>query len=223
MDKVAAAIGEYWRPAFAGALSAMAVLTTALLTAHVGKSADWAAWVQAVGTIAAIVAATWIANRQSREAISRERRALQARWLAVSRLVSFVRVRISAELQAWEDKDGGKRVSDLTVLQFQSAHDRLAMFPLADIDNADVVFLLADALDVSGLVLQLIRQLHDTFRQSDAVGVKVVKDRIPVLRGFAESIAAIDDRLRDIAEPEWRAQVAAKQADATAIREPAVR
>lgn len=54
---------------------AAGILLTAVVTYPPGNSGEWAAWVQAVGSVAAIIAAFVIGNRQTKEAIRRERQA----------------------------------------------------------------------------------------------------------------------------------------------------
>jgi hypothetical protein len=147
---------DFWRAAIAGVIGALGVVIVTLLVGRVGHSADWAAWTQAVGTISAVAAAAWIAGRQSREAVERERRASQARCLAASRLVSLLSVRLSAQLATWEEEgQSERRVSDLTVFQMSAARDRVALFPLASLDNPDAVVLVVDALETGNLSVRL--------------------------------------------------------------------
>jgi len=53
------------------------------------SSEEWAAWVQAIGSIAAIFAAIWIASRQHRNAVTRERGRQVAQAKQVARLCTL--------------------------------------------------------------------------------------------------------------------------------------
>jgi hypothetical protein len=187
---------------------------------------DWAAtstataaWVQALGSIAAVAGAAWIAGRQSREALDREQRerereravreeADQVALLSASRLVSIIAIKAAALVEWAEQPESiDKKMGRGTILHLRSARARLERFPIELIRPADAVLLYARALEVGELFISLVEDCAAGRPPRPPVGH--LRANMGPLKSFRTELVAVDHQLRDLAEPGWRERAAA--------------
>lgn len=180
-----------------------------------------AAWVQALGSIGAIVGATMIAGRQSREALTREerQRALEEErrtrdeavaLLAASRLVSIFRVKLDAYVERVEEADHEFNTSWVGVplrAGFASALRSMTSYPIASIPSADALFTYTRAIEVADLVVALFASMWELLEKYPASADQLVRARLPQFQAFAAEIRGYDETLRDVAEPGWRGRL----------------
>lgn len=180
-----------------------------------------AAWVQAIGSIAAIAGATMIASRQNRETMAREsrREAVEdgrrsrdddSALLAASRLVSIMRTRLEVYVQRVEVADHRLNASWIgipTRTSFSSAQRSLASFPLANLRSADALLLFCRSLEVADLCVSSFEAMWDLYEGHPGLIDGIVRDQISTLRRLADEAKELDEGLRELAEPGWRARV----------------
>ena len=134
-----------------------------------------AAWVQAFGSIAAIVGAGWIAARQSHEAERREANVRDAAALAAadserakiqicSRLVTlfYVKAKTHFDLRC-EEADGGETIGGGRIVHrgVHTAYRRMVAFPIWELSNPTALLAYADAIEVGDLVLAMVDDLRE--------------------------------------------------------------
>lgn len=191
------------------------------------ENIDWsatAAWVQALGSIGAIVGTAAVALRQSREAIERERRdhlhdqrdrweAEAAALLAASRLVSIGRTKVEVLAQRLEEDVehlNSSHVGIPTRANHRAALRRLEAFPITALKSADAVMLYCRALEVMELVMTLLEECANLCSAHPRLTDEIIAQQVSPLRKLAAEIVEIDEVLRETAEPRWRDRLAAK-------------
>lgn len=161
------------------------------------KSADWAAWVQAVGSIAALVVAIYVMSQQNKNAVhmvvNADRRALQRRAAAVSVVVdrsNLVLVACANSLEA------ALKQADFTVhalFDFKTSRpaiakalDRLEAIPIHELGSAEM----AGAIDDLVKCLAYFAMVMDIWSEPNCaspITVKAAADLIEGTRGLAST------------------------------------
>lgn len=160
----------------------------------------WAAWVQAVGSIAAIGGAAWIASRQARETLANERRQAAVRINSLARLLGAVKDAVQglAELQMSDRQ----RISGLMRVdayaegrKFQVLRDAVVALRLDQQSSEAVVLALAEVqagivtLTGPGLTgnYEAFEDPHKGLESAEEF-VRVLEQRILLLRSEANRL-----------------------------------
>lgn len=113
----------------------------------VGESFDWAAWVQAVGSVVAILAAVWIARQDAIRQRVKDREAT-ARALSVFTQIAFRAAMAAAEAHRYASGDGYVEkpldVFGHEILQVRTVRESIERIALetVDVPEAAITFLL---------------------------------------------------------------------------------
>ena len=102
------------------------------------SSSEWAAWVQAIGSIAAIASAVWIMNQQHKQEIQRRRTVEAHRLDLLERLAAELLERVRMNSGLLEDSDGAGAFHAYTT----TLHTRLnaiEAMPIHEIYSAEVI------------------------------------------------------------------------------------
>lgn len=142
------------------------------------SSSDWAAWVQAFGTIAAIVASAGLLHHQA----GLQRR---SRLKAIRAIVALAVRSVTRRLDVCEDfRDMFDFFASLNVQEVRFAFDALCKIPLHEIDSADAV------LQV-GLAIETMRKIVSKLESPDVVGKHREDERVIVAEVFAEEVKTL--------------------------------
>lgn len=175
--------------------------------AHGWHDIDWtttftvlAAWVQAVGSVAAIVAATWIARQTALRELRARHEAQMAVLAAASRLVSLYRVKVDALMKGLDEEDReGIRWSTPLRRPFEVLLSSMQAFPLGELSRPDAVVAYSDALQAADLVIELIRNVESINRSGSSRTASVIAFAKEQLRPMQEDFEGADAVLRAIA------------------------
>lgn len=161
-------------------------------------SADWAAWVQAFGTIAAVLGAAWIAARDAREARRREEQQLRRSELRGAEALHASRTAaLNLAILAIE------RVRELHVLlRDEARRDRiawgapsrtllvtesmLAAFPIQSLEDADAMVAFSYFPGLLATAAEVYARLEAEIRGAGE------QDRVAIYADFAEQMARIE-------------------------------
>jgi hypothetical protein len=108
-------------------------------------SSEWAAWVQAIGSIAAIASAVWIMNQQHKQEIQRRRTVEKHRLELLEQLAAELLERVRMNSGQLEDSDGAGAFHAYTT----TLHTRLnaiETMPMHEIYSAEVISRLQQVL-----------------------------------------------------------------------------
>ena len=101
-------------------------------------SSEWAAWVQAIGSVAAIAAAVWIMNRQHKIAEMQETKRRLDRMNLLEKMVSELIRRLHQNEGLFEETDGtGAFTAYANTLQVRL--DAVHSIPLQEIQSPEVI------------------------------------------------------------------------------------
>ncbi|MBK0052741.1 hypothetical protein [Stenotrophomonas sp. S39] len=172
--------------------AAGAVLTWALMSKpspkSVGLAFDWPAWVQAIGSIAAIIAAglipLWHARVRRREVTQ-----------SLIELISYARFPATLMLAQFEGGFGGPRLILAHLTQLHKAFDSVNY---VDVPNRS----LAIALQQSATAVSALKGIQELFLRKEEMkkgrGIEIVKKYLLMLdRAVEEAIKATGQRPRD--------------------------
>jgi hypothetical protein len=164
-------------------------------------SGEWAAWVQAVGSVAAIVAAIWIDQGSARRDREARREARLAALAACSRVVSTFRVKAAAMLaRLQESPREDARVGAPVRRGFEITAATLRTYPVADIPNPDAVMLFCDSAQLAEFVVMLLADV-DAFalKAQDGEEATVTAWALEHLAPLVAELERNDDALRKLA------------------------
>ncbi|HEY3812602.1 MAG TPA: hypothetical protein VGL66_05215 [Caulobacteraceae bacterium] len=168
-----------------------------------GHSAEWAAWAQAFGTVAAVVAAGRIARRQSDEAAQRELGATQARLLTASRLATLFAVRVGVFIDGCKDGVTGRNLNPKLLRSFESSVGRLNRFPLEALVDPHAVVCFTQVLEGAEYVLIWFKDTNDILERFPDRRVETINSGLPHLKALFVELQEWEVALRRLAEPEW--------------------
>ncbi len=182
------------------------VVLLALAVLRMGHSADWAAWAQAAGTVAAVFAAARIAARQSDDAAQREQRSARAHLMAASRLTTIFNVRVSAFLARCEEKGVDDRtINPILLRSLEASVKRLNRFPLDVLIDPTAVSYFTLALESADYILIWFTDTNALLERFPDQRAEAARRRLPDLKPLAHDLETHERALRRLAEPEWDA------------------
>lgn len=154
------------------------VAATAFARWAPNSSSDWAAWVQAFGTIAAIVASAALLHHQA----GLQRR---SRLRAIRAIVDLAVRSVTRRLDISEDfQDMFDLFASLNAKEVSFAFEALCKIPLHEIDSADAVLAV-------GLAIETMRRIVAKLESPDVVGKHREDERVVVANLFAEEVKTL--------------------------------
>jgi hypothetical protein len=184
------------------AASAVAWFAFRIVPSPEPTSSEWAAWVQAVGSIGAIAGAAWIARRQGVEALERDerQRAADVARLAddrlalltvVSMLVSDACARARELIEQLEAEDPPLvPYSVATINSFTQGCSAMRQLPLHELRPVEAVRAFASAIDIAQLSVTYLEAAAERYGHTEDEGarrrqrlasVSVLEDHLLVL------------------------------------------
>ncbi|TCW63412.1 MULTISPECIES: hypothetical protein [Burkholderia] len=161
---------------FAGALL-LGVGATAFGRWTPNSSSDWAAWVQAFGTIAAIGASAWLLHYQA----GLQRR---SRLRAIQAVVELAVQSVTQRLEVPEGFEQFDLFASLDLQKVRFAFDALCKIPLHEVDSADAVRQVSAAIEA-------MRKIAGMLASDEIVGAFHRAERVVIASAFAEETAAL--------------------------------
>ncbi|WP_028223220.1 hypothetical protein [Paraburkholderia oxyphila] len=161
---------------FAGAFL-LGVVGTAFGRWTPSSSSDWAAWVQAFGTIIAIGASAWLLHYQA----GLQRR---TRLRAIHAVVELALQSVSQALEVPEGFEQFSLFASLDLQKVRFAFDSLCKIPLHEVDSADAVRRVSAAIEA-------MRKIAGMLGSDDIVGAFHRAERTVIASAFAEETAAL--------------------------------
>lgn len=151
------------------------VAATAFARWAPNSSSDWASWMQAFGTIAAIVASAGLLHHQA----GLQRR---SRLRAIRAIVDLAVRSVTRRLDIPEDfRDMFDFFASLNAQEVRFAFEALCKIPLHEIDSADAV------LQV-GVAIETMRKIVAKLESPNVVGKHCEDERVIVAEVFAEEV-----------------------------------
>jgi len=159
---------------------------------------DTSAWVQAVGTIAAVVGAAWVAARESREsrvrdeadrraAAEREAKALGASRTAAMNLAILAVTQIHELHGLLKDEARRGRIQRLSPSRILETNERLlTAFPIQSLNDADAMVAFAFFPGALATAAEIYANLETAVRAADDAS------REEVFAEFARQIGQLD-------------------------------
>lgn len=162
---------------------------------------DLAAWVQAIGSIAAIGAAIWIDRGSARREREWRLDAQKATLAGCSRLVSVFRVKAEATLSRLKEHPReDARVGGPVRRGFQVVASTLHAYPIASIPRPDVVLIYCDVLQLAELINAMLDDIDGLAQRArPGEAATVTAWAIEHLCPLVEDLGRNDDALRKIA------------------------
>ncbi len=159
---------------------------------------DTSAWVQAVGTVAAVVGAAWVAARESREsrvreeadrraAAEREAKALGASRTAAMNLAILAVTQIHELHSLLKDEARRGRIQRLSPSRILETNERLlTAFPIQSLNDADAMVAFAFFPGALATAAEIYANLETAVRAADDAS------REEVFAEFARQIGQLD-------------------------------
>lgn len=144
----------------ASVVAALAALW--LLSPIFDKHEGTAAWVQAFGSVVAILAAAWIANRESRENRKREAEKRRQLWESIA-TISENSIAAFTKLNNACTQPGSQRENFLihyAPSDFDVPIDGLATIPLHEIGDANLITFVVNLRGIMGNIQKKLDNLH---------------------------------------------------------------
>jgi hypothetical protein len=151
-----------------------------------------AAWVQAIGTIAAVIGSAWFAARDSRAARRQAEEAKVAAKTAALNLaiLAYTHVRQMHELLRDEARRG--RVNNISPSRTFLTHQQMLIgFPIESLENPHAMVAFAVFPGALSMAADLFGHLEDAVRAAQD------EDPVEVFTHYAEQLAMIEELLRE--------------------------
>lgn len=151
-----------------------------------------AAWVQAIGTIAAVIGSAWLAAGKSRAARRRDREAKIASKTAALNLAILAHTHVRNLLQLLRDEARRGRLNHISPSRSFATNQQLLLgFPIQSLDDPDAMVAfaffpgaLAMAADIYGHLEEAVRAAEDD-------------DPVDVFEHYAGQMGAIEEMLTE--------------------------
>lgn len=151
-----------------------------------------AAWVQAIGTIAAVIGSAWFAARDSRAARRQAEEAKVAAKTAALNLaiLAYTHVRQMHELLRDEARRG--RVNNISPSRTFLTHQQMLIgFPIESLENPHAMVAFAVFPGALSMAADLFGHLEDAVRAAQD------EDPVEVFTHYAQQLAMIEELLRE--------------------------
>jgi len=160
------------------------------------NSSELAAWVQAIGSIAAVVGAAWIAGRQSREAEQRARSEVEGLKKSAAILISYAAQRIdliakSADVQL----KANKKMPSTLVDRLRLVGDQMDRFPLHRLADERAMHVFIVTRNRIAMIEQRCTEISGA-KAPGAAGATYFKSDISFLRAQSTQAAAYRDEMK---------------------------
>ena len=153
---------------------------------------DAAAWVQAIGTIAAVIGSAWFAARDSRAARRNAQEAKIAAKTAALNLAILAHTHVRQLHQLLRDEARRGRLNHISPSRtFLAQQQMLTSFPIESLEDPDAMVAFAFFPGALSMAADLYAHLED------AVRAEAEDDPIEVFTHYAEQLAVIEALLRE--------------------------
>jgi len=151
-----------------------------------------AAWVQAIGTIAAVIGSAWVANAGSRAARRSAEEAKIAAKTAALNLAILAHTHVSQLLQLLRDEARRGRLNHISPSRtFLTQQQMLTGFPIQSLEDPDAMVAFAFFPGALSMAADLYAHLVEAVRAEEE------DDPVEVFTHYAEQMAAIEELLRE--------------------------
>jgi len=151
-----------------------------------------AAWVQAIGTIAAVIGSAWFAARDSRAALRRTEEARIAAKTAALNLAILARTHVQQLHLLLRDEARRGRLNYISPSRTFLTHQQMLVgFPIESLEDPDAMVAFAFFPSALAMAADLYGHLEDAVRAVEE------DDPVEIFTHYAEQMATIDDMLRD--------------------------
>ena len=169
---------------------------------------DWSAWVQAVGSVAALVVAIFVMSRQNANAIhvilGAEKRALQRRALAVSAIVNRANVQMESCIRHFEraateaDEEKFMHAAEMVSKVMHELRSALVQIPMHELGSHDLVAGLhqtINSLDLFDKSISAVKEGPNSSQSMAAIPAQMIIVRRSMARAeqtFKKGLAELD-------------------------------